>query len=121
MLLSAAVDEFLKIRRLGNYKPHTISNYGRDLRQFREHVSNLIEHEPDAAEITRDHINAHLAALGHRGLKRISVERHRDCIWSFFVWPKRGPASQIRCGVWFSGAEPIRSSLGSFPPSRSPR
>src|SRR5579862_1444161 len=86
MLLSTAVDEFLKIRRLGNYKPHTISNYGRDLRQFREHVSDLIEHEPDAAEITRDHINAHLAALGHRGLKRISVERHRDCIWSFFRW-----------------------------------
>ena len=89
MLLSAAVDEFLRVRRLGNYSQHTISNYFRDLRQFREHVADLIGHEPDAAEITRDLINEHLAALSRR-LKRISVERHRDCIWSFFVWLEAG-------------------------------
>ena len=90
MQLSAAVEEFLKIRRLGNYKPHTISNYSRDLRQFREHVSSLIEHEPDAAEITRDLITAHLAALARR-LSAISAARHRDCLKSFFAWLEAGP------------------------------
>lgn len=87
MQLSITVDEFLRVRRLGNYRQHTISNYGRDLRQFREHVSILIGHEPDATEITRELINKHLAALTLR-LSRISAERHRDCLWGFFACSK---------------------------------
>ena len=55
MQLSAAVDKFLKVRRLGHYSPNTISNYGRDLRQFREHVSALLGREPRRRNHPRSH------------------------------------------------------------------
>jgi site-specific recombinase XerD len=79
----------LILRRIGRYSPHTLSNYARDLRQLGEHVSSLIGHEPDAAEITRDLITKHLAALSGR-LSPVSAARHRDGLKSFFAWLEAG-------------------------------
>jgi len=85
MELAIAIDEFLKVRRLGNYSLHTLSNYGRDLRQFREHLLGLIGREPELAEITRDLILSHLAECARR-LGRVSMDRHRYAFKAFFEW-----------------------------------
>jgi integrase/recombinase XerC len=108
MLFSAAVDKFLNLRRLGRYSPHTLTNYGRDLRQLREHASGLLGREPEANEITRDLIVSHLAECARR-LARISVDRHRDCLKSFFQW--------LEAGVGVSN--PMRGML--FPRAARPK
>jgi hypothetical protein len=87
MLLSDAADKFLRVLRIGEYKPHTISNYDRDLRQFREHATEMIGHEPDATEITRDLINKRLAELarrpcGYRGTTRSQEPEYHGAVYA---------------------------------------
>jgi site-specific recombinase XerD len=82
---AAIIEEFLRVRRLGNYSQHTISNYRRDLIQFHEHLVGQLGREPELIEIDRDLILSHLAECSRR-LGRASVERHRYAIKAFFQW-----------------------------------
>jgi site-specific recombinase XerD len=85
MELGIAIDEFLRVRRLGHYSAHTINNYRRDIAQFHAHIVGLLGREPEANELTRDMVLSHLAECSRR-LGRVSVDRHRYALKSFFQW-----------------------------------
>jgi integrase/recombinase XerC len=84
-MLKDAIATWLRALRVNGYAENTVSNYERDLRQFREFAAGSLGREPGLADCTRDLIDARLGELRTR-LATASVERNIFCLRAFWKW-----------------------------------
>jgi integrase/recombinase XerC len=81
----AARDAFLRhLERERNASPHTQRAYGRDLDQFRDHLSAQLGREPRPEDVDPLLIRSFLAALHTRGLSRATTARKLASLRTFF-------------------------------------
>ncbi|HUX67991.1 MAG TPA: tyrosine recombinase XerC [Terriglobales bacterium] len=87
MKLSEAVGEFLRRYLQGerNASPHTLRNYGTDLRQYAAHLGEGAELE----EVEPGRIRGFLAQLYEQGCGKATVARHLAALRSFYRYCAR--------------------------------
>jgi len=69
-----------------NSSPHTILNYGKDLRQFLEYLSPPGAQPPPLKDITHNIIREFVAHLHDQGLEKSSIARKLAALRSFFKY-----------------------------------
>jgi integrase/recombinase XerC len=69
-----------------NSSPHTILNYGKDLRQFQEYLSPPGMQPPGLTEITHTIIREFVGHLHDQGLEKSSIARKLAALRSFFKY-----------------------------------
>jgi integrase/recombinase XerC len=80
-----AIEKYLEyLRSVRNSSPHTISNYGKDLRQFLEYLSPPGERPPGVTKITHLEVREFVGHLHDQGLEKSSVARKLAALRSFF-------------------------------------
>lgn len=82
--LEEAVQRYLAELRRGNASPHTLRNYGSDLREFAAYFSPPGAVPPAPAAITALELREWLGALYERGLNVLSIRRTLAAVRSLF-------------------------------------
>jgi integrase/recombinase XerC len=86
-MLKEAIANYLGyLRAVRNASPHTISNYGKDLEQFREYLSPPGLEPPALGAITHRTIGEFVAHLYDHGLQKSSIARKLASLRSFFKY-----------------------------------
>ncbi|HEY7856770.1 MAG TPA: tyrosine recombinase XerC [Terriglobales bacterium] len=87
MPLAALVEEFLRLHLQGerNASPHTVRNYGADLRQLLE----VLGAEAAIETVTLNHLRDYLARSFDAGCGKATVARHRAAVRSLFRYAVR--------------------------------
>jgi len=85
--MKEAVTKFVEyLRTVRNSSPHTISNYGKDLRQFLAFLSPPGVAPPDLEAVNHGIIREFVAHLHDHGLEKTSVARKLAALRSFFKY-----------------------------------
>ena len=87
--LRRQIHRFLDTLRVANASPHTLRNYGSDLRQFLDYFSPPGEPPPDPAAFDHRLIREFLAALFAQGNTNRSVARKLAAVRAFFTFLAR--------------------------------
>lgn len=82
--LARQIERYLAELKRRNASPHTIRNFGSDLRQFLDYLSPPNTKAPAPAEIDRQAIRGWLGALWDRKLDVMSIRRKLTAVRSFF-------------------------------------
>jgi integrase/recombinase XerC len=86
-MLKEAIASYLEyLQAVRNASPHTISNYGKDLEQFREYLSPPGLQPPALTAITHRTIGEFVAHLHDHGLQKSSIARKLASLRSFFKY-----------------------------------
>jgi integrase/recombinase XerC len=86
-MLKEAIASYLEyLCAVRNASPHTISNYGKDLEQFREYLSPPGLQPPALGAITHRTIGEFVAHLHDHGLQKSSIARKLASLRSFFKY-----------------------------------
>jgi integrase/recombinase XerC len=81
------IEKFLEyLRSVRNASPHTISNYGKDLEQFREYLTPPGTETPELAKIHHQMIREFVGHLHEAGLEKSSIARKLAALRSFFKY-----------------------------------
>jgi integrase/recombinase XerC len=95
MLAQEAITNFLhQLHALRNASPHTIRNYGADLRQFLDFWHQR-QPDPPIDAITPDLAAAFVAHLYNQGMARRTIARRLCALRSFFEFCRRSHYIQI--------------------------
>src|SRR6201984_2856447 len=85
--MKQSIDRFLEyLRSVRNASPHTTTNYGKDLEQFRAFLMPPGAEEPAAAKVTHHVIREFVAHLHDQGLQKSSIARKLAALRSFFKY-----------------------------------
>jgi integrase/recombinase XerC len=85
--MKQAVEKYLQyMSSVKNSSPHTILNYGKDLRQFQEYLSPPGMQPPGLTEITHTIIREFVGHLHDQGLEKSSIARKLAALRSFFKY-----------------------------------
>jgi integrase/recombinase XerC len=85
--MKQAVEKYLQyMSSVKNSSPHTILNYGKDLRQFQEYLAPPGMQPPGLTEITHTIIREFVGHLHDQGLEKSSIARKLAALRSFFKY-----------------------------------
>jgi integrase/recombinase XerC len=85
--MKQAVEKYLQyMSSVRNSSPHTILNYGKDLRQFQEYLVPPGMQPPRLTEITHTIIREFVGHLHDQGLEKSSIARKLAALRSFFKY-----------------------------------
>jgi integrase/recombinase XerC len=85
--MKQALDKFLQyLSSVKNSSPHTILNYGKDLRQFLAYLSPPGAQPPPLTEVTHLIIREFVGHLHDQGLEKSSIARKLAALRSFFKY-----------------------------------
>ena len=87
--LASAIDEYLESLARHNESPHTLRNYGADLREFVEYFSPHGAEPPKPAEFDLLALREWLAHLYDRDLKPATIRRRMASLRGFFRYLSR--------------------------------
>jgi integrase/recombinase XerC len=87
--LARQIDRFLNSLEVANASPHTVRNYGSDLRQFLDYFSPPGENPPEPAAFDHHLIREFLASLYGRGNTNRSIARKLAAVRAFFAFLAR--------------------------------
>ncbi len=87
--LSSAITEFLAARERANESPHTIRNYGADLREFLDYFSPQRTEPPALADFDLLALREWLASLYERELKPTTIRRKLASLRALFRYLSR--------------------------------
>jgi integrase/recombinase XerC len=82
--LEDSIERYLAELRRSNASPHTLRNYGSDLREFAAYFSPPDSAPPEPASITALDLREWLGALYDRGLNVVSIRRTLSAVRSLF-------------------------------------
>lgn len=87
MNIKEAIEKFLQyLRMVKNSSPHTVLNYGKDLRQFLAYLSPPGAEPPALGEVKHGLIREFVAHLHDHGLEKTSIARKIAALRSFFKY-----------------------------------
>lgn len=85
--MQATIDKFLEyLRSVRNASPHTLSNYGNDLEQFRTFLTPPGTETPAVGKIDHQSIREYIGQLHEHGLEKSSIARKLAALRSFFKY-----------------------------------
>ncbi len=85
--MKQAAEKYLQyMSSVKNSSPHTILNYGKDLRQFQEYLAPPGMQPPGLTEITHTIIREFVGHLHDQGLEKSSIARKLAALRSFFKY-----------------------------------
>jgi integrase/recombinase XerC len=85
--MKQAIDKFLKyLQSVKNSSPHTVSNYGKDLRQFLAYLTPPEAASPALLSIHHSVIREFVGHLHEQGLEKSSIARKLAALRSFFKY-----------------------------------
>jgi integrase/recombinase XerC len=85
--MKPSIDKFLQyLQSVKNSSPHTVLNYGKDLRQFLEYLSPPGVEAPALTGVTHMIVREFVGHLHDRGLQKSSVARKLAALRSFFKY-----------------------------------
>jgi len=85
--MKQSVEKFLEyLRSVKNASPHTITNYGKDLEQFRGFLMPPGTEEPNPRKVTHQLIREFVAHLHEQGLEKSSIARKLAALRSYFKY-----------------------------------
>ena len=85
--MKQSIEKFLEyLRSVKNASPHTTTNYGRDLEQFRGFLMPPGTEEPDPRKVTHQLIREFVAHLHEQGLEKSSIARKLAALRSYFKY-----------------------------------
>jgi integrase/recombinase XerC len=85
--MQPAIDNFLEyLRSVRNASPHTLSNYGNDLEQFRAFLTPPGAATPSVSKIDHQCIREYIGHLHELGLEKSSIARKLAALRSFFKY-----------------------------------
>jgi len=85
--MKQSAEKFLQyMSSVKNSSPHTILNYGKDIRQFLEYLSPPGERPPPLTDITHNLIREFVGHLHDQGLEKSSIARKLAALRSFFKY-----------------------------------
>jgi integrase/recombinase XerC len=85
--MKASIGKFLEyLRSVRNASPHTISNYGKDLEQFRIYLTPPDAETPTLGKIDHHMIREFVGHLHEAGLEKSSIARKLAALRSFFKY-----------------------------------
>ena len=85
--MKPSIDKFLEyLRSVRNASPHTITNYGKDLEQFRTFLTPPGTQTPPPAKINHQMIREFVGHLHETGLAKSSVARKLAALRSYFKY-----------------------------------
>ena len=85
--MKQSIEKFLEyLRSVKNASPHTITNYGKDLEQFRGFLMPPGTEEPNPRKVTHQLIREFVAHLHEQGLEKSSIARKLAALRSYFKY-----------------------------------
>jgi len=85
--MKQSIEKFLEyLRSVKNASPHTTTNYGKDLEQFRGFLMPPGTEEPDPRKVTHQLIREFVAHLHEQGLEKSSIARKLAALRSYFKY-----------------------------------
>ena len=85
--MKRSVEKFLEyLRSVKNASPHTTTNYGKDLEQFRGFLMPPGTEEPNPRKVTHQLIREFVAHLHEQGLEKSSIARKLAALRSYFKY-----------------------------------
>ena len=85
--MKRSIEKFLEyLRSVKNASPHTTTNYGKDLEQFRGFLMPPGTEEPDPRKVTHQLIREFVAHLHEQGLEKSSIARKLAALRSYFKY-----------------------------------
>jgi integrase/recombinase XerC len=82
-----SIEKFLEyLRSVKNASPHTITNYGKDLEQFRVYLMPPGTEEPSPEKVTHQLIREFVGHLHEQGLEKSSIARKLAALRSYFKY-----------------------------------
>jgi len=82
-----SIEKFLEyLRSVKNASPHTITNYGKDLEQFRVFLMPPGTEEPSPEKVTHQLIREFVGHLHEQGLEKSSIARKLAALRSYFKY-----------------------------------
>src|ERR1700726_396107 len=85
--MKQSADKFLQyMSSVKNSSPHTILNYGKDIRQFLEYLSPPGERPPALTDVTHNLIREFVGHLHDQGQEKSSIARKLAALRSFFKY-----------------------------------
>jgi len=85
--MQPTIDKFLEyLRSVRNASPHTLSNYGNDLEQFRIYLTPPGTETPHVSKIDHQSIREYIGYLHEQGLEKSSIARKLAALRSFFKY-----------------------------------
>ena len=86
-MLKQTINNFLEyLRSVKNSSPHTVTNYGKDLEQFRNYLSPPGLQAPGVTKITHHMIREFVGHLHEQGLQKSSIARKLAALRSFLKY-----------------------------------
>ena len=85
--MKQSIEKFLEyLRSVKNASPHTTTNYGKDLEQFRGFLMPPGTEEPNPRKVTHQLIREFVAHLHEQGLEKSSIARKLAALRSYFKY-----------------------------------
>jgi integrase/recombinase XerC len=85
--MQPTIGKFLEyLRSVRNASPHTLSNYGNDLEQFRAFLTPPGAETPSVSKIDHQSIREYIGYLHEHGLEKSSIARKLAALRSFFKY-----------------------------------
>ena len=85
--MKRSIEKFLEyLRSVKNASPHTTTNYGKDLEQFRGFLMPPGTEEPNPRKVTHQLIREFVAHLHEQGLEKSSIARKLAALRSYFKY-----------------------------------
>jgi len=86
-VMRQSIEKFLEyLRSVKNASPHTITNYGKDLEQFRVFLMPPGTEEPSPEKVTHQLIREFVGHLHEQGLEKSSIARKLAALRSYFKY-----------------------------------